>query len=111
MSIQFKKDEIHLAFYEHFCIDPKEEIKKLFAFLGKQFDEKVMVEVKRPSLLTQKQSAILSGDNLVDSWRTNISKEQIQKTVEIVSLFGLHKIYSEDSLPNTENAYKFMDMS
>lgn len=105
---QFKTDEIYLAFYENFSLNPEDEVKKLFAFLGKQYDENIFAVLKKPSALVQKQSAILSGRSLVDSWKRHISDAQIRRATEILSLFGLEKIYSHDSMPRIDNLSQLM---
>lgn len=105
---QFQKNEIHLAFYENFCEDPESEIKRLFLFLNKKFDKKVLIDLKKPSLMTRKDSAVVIKDNLINGWRKYISSKQMQKAVEILSIFGLDSIYSQNSLPNIDSAYKLM---
>ncbi|GJQ57451.1 MAG: hypothetical protein D8M57_15510 [Candidatus Scalindua sp. AMX11] len=106
---QFNKGEIHLAFYEGFCENPRDEIERLFSFLGKNFDDKVLLNIKTPSALSRKFSAIVTGRNLIDSWRGNITKEQIRRAVEILAMFGLDRIYTEDSMPDIENTYKLLN--
>ena len=105
---QFNKGEIHLAFYENFCVNPKDEIERLFSFLNKDFDEKALLKSKNPSLESKKFSAVVTGNNLIDNWKKHISEEQITKAIDILTIFGLDKIYTEDSMPNTENAYKLL---
>jgi len=96
---QFERGEIHVAFYENFCVDPETEIRRMFAFLGKDFDQSVLDDLRRPSAVTRKKSAIVSGGSLVDSWRAGITEDQVRSAVQIVSLFGLDRIYSEDPMP------------
>ncbi len=96
---QFKAGEIHLAFYEHFCTRPAVEVERLFSFLGETYDAEVFNVVKKPSALGRKESAIVSDEGLTDSWRKYLTGEQIHRAVEILTLFGLQRIYSEDSMP------------
>jgi hypothetical protein len=105
---QFRQGEIHLAFYENFCVSPESEIDRLFAFLDKSYDEKVFKQLERPSPVTRATSAIVAGDNLVDGWKAKMSAEQMQRAIEIVGLFGLDGIYGEDSMPNVERAYEML---
>lgn len=105
---QFKKGDIHLAFYENFCINPRNEIERLFSFLNIKYDEEVFVKLKIPSSTSREESAINTRLSLVDNWRKHINREQIQKAVDILRLFELDKIYSGDSMPNIEDAYDFM---
>lgn len=106
---QFKRGEIHLAFYENFCESPNNEIERLFTFLGKNFDDTIFIKLKHPSFMSTKESAVLTGDSIVDSWRKHVNDEQLQRAVEIMSLFGLDGIYSRDAMPNVSSAYAFMD--
>lgn len=105
---QFKRNDIHIVFYEHFCENPKAEIDDLFSFLGKSYDEKVYKQLKKPSAVSREDSAIISGSDLVNSWRDHISADQIQRTIEILSLFGLDKIYSAASMPNIDGTNHFI---
>jgi hypothetical protein len=105
---QFKRGEIHLCFYESFCENPHKEIQKLFSFLGKKFDEKVLCKLRTPSSLTRKDSAIIKGTSLIDSWREHVSVQDLESALEILNLFGLEKIYSGDSMPNPAAAYELL---
>jgi hypothetical protein len=96
---QFRDDEMHLIFYENLCTNPEKEIKDLFAFIGKNYDSKVLKHVFEPSLETSNRSAIVTGSNLISSWRQKISNDQITRTVEILSMFGLDRIYNDGNSP------------
>ncbi len=106
---QFNKDEIHLTFYENFCINPGDELQRLYSFLNKGFDEKANINFKTPSLLSRKESAIITGDSLIGSWKKHITNEQVKRAFDILTLFGLEKIYDEDSIPDIDNAYNIMN--
>lgn len=105
---QFKQGEIHLAFYENFCETPEQEIDRLFAFLGRGYDDAVFSKLQKPSPVTRQDSAVVSGSSLIDSWREQISAEQIERAVEILSLFGLDRIYSHDSMPRMAGVHETM---
>ena len=106
---QFRKGEIHLAFYENFCEEPEPEIGRLFSFLGKDYDETVFKNLSKPSPVTRKDGAIFSGGTLINSWRKQITDEQIQRAVKILGLFGLDRIYAHDSMPDVAGAYSVME--
>jgi hypothetical protein len=106
---QFSRNKIHLAFYERFCEMPKSEIDEMFSFLGKNYDQTIFAGLRKPSPVSREESAIISGGNLVDNWRKQITDEQIQRAVEILSLFGLDKIYSYESMPDVDSAYEIME--
>ncbi len=96
---QFNKGEILVVFYEDICTNPETEIEKIFSFIGEDFSSKTIEKTKEPSALSQQDSAIISGNNLVGSWRKNISDDQIERAFEILSIFGLQKIYDKNNLP------------
>jgi hypothetical protein len=102
---QFVSGEIHVAFYENFCEEPEQEIDKLFSFLGKEYDEAVFAKLRKASPVTREDSAVISGGSLIDSWRQKITDEQTRRAVEILSLFGLDEIYSQDSMPNVDGVH------
>jgi len=106
---QFNKGDIHLAFYEDFITKPKETIKSLFNYLNIEFKDKIMTKLHIPSPEVRDESAIITGENLTDKWKNNFDKQQIEKAVEILSLFGLDEIYSEESLPKTNNIFKIFN--
>ncbi|PIG93295.1 sulfotransferase domain-containing protein [Gloeocapsopsis sp. IPPAS B-1203] len=105
---QFAPQEIHLAFYENFCKEPKAEIERLFTFLGKKFDDTVFAILNKPSATSRQESAIITTGNVVDSWKKHITHEQLERAIEILSLFGLDTLYSQDPLPNISGAYTLM---
>ncbi len=93
-------DELYLIFYENFCIDIEGEMARLFAFLGDAYCPKEVLEIaKRPSSLAVKQSAIKTGESLIEKWKKHITLEQLERAIEILALFGLDHIYGKDALP------------
>lgn len=106
---QFSYGEIHVAFYENFCVSPQEEIEKLFSFLGKNFDDTVFNNLKKPSAMSRKESAIVTGSNVLSSWEKRLSYEQLQTADEILNLFGLDQIYSSKKvIPKLSDAVQLM---
>jgi hypothetical protein len=97
---QFEPGQIHVAFYEHFCTQPQAEIEKMFSFLGVPADsQKLLDAINRPSALSRQGSAVLLGQSLTESWRKEVGKEQLRRAVATLSLFGLHHLYGEESMP------------
>lgn len=106
---QFKKDEIQIIFYENLCINPEEEARRIFDYLGENYSiQKVMDIIRRPSALSHKESAIYSMTSLIDGWKRKISYSQIQAAIEMLNLFGLQKIYSEDLTPHISEDEVFL---
>ncbi len=100
---QFQRGEIHLVFYENLCTNPETEIARLFSFLGESYDEKVFRCVRAPSNVARQQSAVNTGKSLIDDFNNYLSCDQKRRAVEILSLFGFDKIYSDGPMPLVSN--------
>ncbi|MFN2303572.1 MAG: hypothetical protein ACK2TV_07545, partial [Anaerolineales bacterium] len=96
---QFQEDECLLIFYEDLCQKYATELIHIFSFIGKSFNKDAYRFQKIPSALSREDSPILTGSSLISSWRKNISAEQITKSTQILSWFGLDTIYNNGDLP------------
>ena len=96
---QFAPGDVHLAYYENFAEHPKEEVDKLFTFIGEPYDDRVFDAIKRPSEVTRPDAAIVTGRNVVSHWQQEVGPERTRRTIDILRQFGLDKIYSEDPMP------------
>lgn len=96
---QFNSNEILLIFYENLCTKFDTEIDKIFSFLNQKYSLEVYNQYKAPSALSRKNSAVQVGDNLIEYWKKYINKQQIKKSQEICSLFGLNAMYDHSSMP------------
>ncbi|CAN5579819.1 hypothetical protein BH24ACT21_BH24ACT21_01160 [soil metagenome] len=96
---QLGRDEIHLVYYENLCTDPEREIRRLYAFLGKEVEEGAYRNVGRPSYLSRRESAVVLGERPVDSWIGSVDAAHLERAVEILALFGLGHIYGEGPMP------------
>jgi hypothetical protein len=107
---QFRPGEIYLLFWENLCDQPERELEQVFDFLGKQYDGRSGAGLRQPSSTTSKKTrgAIASGRNLVGLWQTEVSREQVKRSLEILSIFGLDQIYSDDSRPYVAGALALM---
>lgn len=105
---QFAPGEVHLAFYENFCENPRHEIERLFAYLGREYDRRVFEVLSRPSDLSREESAINRGGSLIDGWRAFVTEQSTRRALQIVALFGLDGIYGERSVPDVAAAYALL---
>ncbi len=108
---QFNEGEILVTFYENICHDPQKEIERIMSFIGKSSFPQSYNNFSKPSSMSRKDSAIKTGENLINSWRKNITNNKIKRAVEILTIFGLHKIYKEDNMPilSGKNALKIFN--
>jgi len=100
---QFGPRGIHLCFYEDFLTHPERELPRLFSFLDEDFDERAYDELKRPSPLSRDGVAAS-----VDAWRRTVTIPQLERTVEILNVFGLDRVYGEASMPDPSGAHALM---
>lgn len=106
---QFKKGELHIVFYENLIQEPEVEIKRLFSFLGKQYDQAAFGQLDKPSLTTRRDSLVFTSGDRIDGWRERVGEQRLHRALEIVKLFGLERIYSEASMPNSQAAFDLME--
>jgi len=102
---QFAPGEIHLVFYEDLLQSPEDGLRSLFGFLGEAPDDRVYDKLGRPSLLSRRDAPSPS----VDGWRGSVSTRQLERTLEILALFGLDRVYGEGPMPDPSGAYSLME--
>jgi hypothetical protein len=102
---QFGPGEMHVAFYENFCVDPVRELDRMFGFLGRPYDERVFARLTRSAvsgrtLGRQRSTAVMSAEALNEPWRRQLSQAEVDRAREIVASFGMDRIYDRDGLPD-----------
>ena len=100
---QFSPGSVHLCFYESLLLDPEPELRRLFAFLGRPFDNGVLQKLGRPSFTSRRGSR-----PSVNGWRGRVSGEQVARAGEILGLFGLDRVYGPGALPDPAGALSLM---
>jgi sulfotransferase family protein len=102
---QFRSGEILLVFYEELLQNPEREVERIFRFIGQPLQPGAFKQYRRQSAEAREWSAILTGDDLLNSWRKYLDAFQISRILYFVGLFGLRRIYGEDSMPHAEAAW------
>ena len=97
---QFGPQDLHITFYENLLARPEAELQSLSTFLGEEFDDRVYRHLGCPSPLSRKNAPRPS----LEGWRTRVSAHQVERTVEILDLFGLDRIYGEGTMPDPAGA-------
>ncbi len=87
----------HLLFYENLVRQPEKELQSLFAHLGEPFDPKVLGRLDLPSATSRKDAGARPEPD-----------GRGERTAEILSLFGLDRVYGEAATPNPEAARAMM---
>jgi hypothetical protein len=102
---QFPPGGLHLCFYENLLLEPEPELRHLFAFIGRDFDERVLRRSGRPSPTSRRGA---SRGHPVDGWRRWMSGRRLERTLEILGLFGLDRVYGEGAMPDPSGARALM---
>ena len=103
---QLSPDDAHLIFYEELLAHPEKEVPRLFSFLGQTFDDRVYEMLKRPSPMSQRGTT--PEGRTLDAWRRAVEPHQRKRAVEILSLFGLDRVYGEGPMPDPKAAHSLM---
>jgi hypothetical protein len=96
---QFKPEQIKIVFYENMCVQPEEEIARLFKFIGTSYNNKVFKVIKNPSATSHAQSAVISHKNLVGGYKKLLDRNELSKAETILRYFGLDRIYGSGPMP------------
>lgn len=101
---QFRRGEIFILFYEELLRHPEREIERLFGFLGRPAGPGVFEQFRRPSAQSRSWSAVLTGDDPLDSWRRHIDAGQVRRAAQLLRVFGLDELYGGGSMPRVRGA-------
>ncbi|MEO0790107.1 MAG: sulfotransferase domain-containing protein [Bacteroidota bacterium] len=108
---QCSANDFHIVFYEDCCVEPACEISRLFNYLKKKPKENILNGLSKASRVSRRDSAIVTGNSLIEGWKNSLSIKQIERGLEILNLFGLDAIYSEDLMPRAEGLSNFVQTS
>jgi hypothetical protein len=97
---QFSPGELQVVFYERFCVEPRVEIQRLFDYLRRPFDDRILKALDRPSWVSKPTSAVVVGTDRLGSWRRTMPQQSIEEVLATVAAFGLDGVYSKDDLPD-----------
>lgn len=100
---QLPPGAVHLCFHERLVRDPEPELRRLFAFVGRDFDAAVLKKLGRPSFTSRR-----AGRPSVDGWQGRLDGGRREKATEILGLFGLDRVYGEGPMPNPAGALALM---
>ena len=101
--------DIHIVFYEELVTDILMQLKLLFQYLHEGGSDEsylstpqLLEKINRPSRTSGKASGsnLMLGKDPVNSWKNELSSQQIAKGMAILERFGLSEIYGSSSVPN-----------
>lgn len=94
---QLSPNDAHLLFYENLVHSPEKELRSLFAYLGEPFAPNVLSRLDLPSPTSRK-----------DAEPRPEPAGRRERTAEVLSLFGLDRIYGEGTMPDPDAARAVM---
>lgn len=95
-------DDIYILFYEDLVSHPKEELERLFNFLGRDTSEgeNLFNRIYKPTRTSHGFTKALSRESLLDSWKDSLSTQTIDRGMRILEKFQLEAIYEDRLKPN-----------
>lgn len=106
---QFRPGEMHVAFYEDFVTAPEEETRRLFEYLKKPYELRVLQSLGIPSSQTRADSSVRGREDKLARWRRVFSAEQVAWTMNVLELFGLDRLYTDALTPRIPGAAVLTD--
>ena len=110
---QFVAGEIHVMFYETLCIDPAGELRRLYAYLGQDLDEKKLARsldrLRRPSSTIHRDVKVFpEGWDVISRWQREATSDDVAAAKRMLGAFGLDAIYGDGPMPNVDGSLAFM---
>jgi Sulfotransferase family len=96
---QFSANEVKVVYYENLCTQPEIELPGIFEGIGYQYSNRLAARRDRPSQTARSTSAVATGTNKIDHWKTKLSRTQIDNILRVVKAFGLGHLYDDSVLP------------
>jgi hypothetical protein len=106
---ELRPDDALVLFYEDLCTRPEPGLKQLCDHIRYAPSHALGVSADRPSAQSRKDSAVVQGGDRLSSWKKSLSDSDIRRGLEILSLFGLDRMYNEDPLPRENALERFRD--
>lgn len=85
---------IRFTHYEDILGDPASELRNLFQFIGKPFNEQVLERVQIRSKTTRSSD----NDNPLTRWRNNVTPLQQKQAQQVIADFGLSRLYNDEGI-------------
>lgn len=117
---QFAPGEVHLIFYEDFCIDPVRQMRRLREFLGTELREdeaeRIRSRSRQPSSTVHRtavhgyrEPSEIEGYEQIAKWTKRVQPDEQRDAARILQAFGLDGVYNvTDPMPDSEGAANLM---
>lgn len=87
--------------YERLVVDPEEELKNIFQYIGEDVPEAALKRVRIPSKVTRKTygKGYIGTPKQLIKWREKLTERQVKDILRVVSWFGIG-FYTENPEPD-----------
>lgn len=96
---QLNRDQFIFCTYETLVANKHAEISIIFNALRLRIPRNLDETISKPTSVSSKKSPILAGGNLLEYWKTRLTRDKIRTILNIVHAFGID-IYTDDIMPN-----------
>ena len=96
---QLNREQFTFCTYETLVANTHEETGRIFDTLRLSVPRNLDKTISKPTTVSSKKSPILVGGNLLEYWKTRLTRDEIHTILDIVHAFGID-IYTDDIMPN-----------
>lgn len=100
---QFRRDELHVCFYEEIYDAPEQRLRELYDFTdpsGKRSDFRLdRATVERPSRMASERSTIVTNTSPLTTWKDELTSEQIDSGLALLTELGVGDLYGDGVVP------------
>lgn len=97
---ELRTSQVFVTFYENLLENRDGEFERLFSYLGEVGSGSIPDRIGKPSA-TAVGHREPTMRRIVDSWRGQLTPNQVDRCVRILELFGLDTVYDDGSYPKS----------
>jgi hypothetical protein len=97
---QLANAKIVITSYELLCREPETELRRILDSVGANWAPHVLRMALRPSGTTHRTSAIITGKDNVERWRTTMTQKDVEAVLMVVRQFGMDRVYGDSAMPS-----------
>jgi len=104
---RLRRTDVHIIYYERLSALSEIELRGLCAFLGREWDPRMIDAIVVPSIQAKRSrraepSAVVSGGDVLSGWRRHVTPQRSKRGRDLLRRFGLDEIYGDGDMPNPE---------
>lgn len=98
---QLNNTDYKIVYYENLLLHPEETLRDIFLYIGQKFDRKIVLDkIKKPSITNYRKTDFNTDPTEnVQKWKKSFTKNEKNKSREIIKSFELDYLYDNDGFP------------